>query len=338
MADITLHTSTHVPKVDQIIREIIGLVERRFPDRIRGYYLVGSYAVGEAVETSDIDIVVVFKGSFELEEKQPFAQILSKCNWMSPFAVDLTPVSEAMLLRVGGVRFQTASLFIYGEDIRAAVPKKPIEHHIRETMHDQFRLFARVRGNPPILRFPLKYPDPVGEFYGYDCRIMRTADGMCHPGIKDLVLNVLCPAWALILLKAGKYVGNGKKSDCGTQYRIWINDEWTALIEAIDEYCRKQWAYLVPEQSAQRQLLRSLCERALSFENYFLLQYKEYLLTQLQQVEPAIQLHYVKRLGQIIYPDEAVITTLEDLSNGSNAEIRQAVAETLSRYHNTPTT
>jgi predicted nucleotidyltransferase len=332
VADITLHTLTNVPKVDQIVREIISLVEDRFCDRIRGYYLVGSYAVGEAVVTSDLDMVVVFKGSFEPEEKQPFAQVLSKCNRISPLAVDLTPVGETMLFRIGGVRFQTASLLMYGEDIRAAVPKKPVENHIRETMHDQYRLLARVRGNPPILRFPLDYPDPAGEFYGYDCRLMRTPDGVSHPGIKDLVLNVLCPAEALILLKAGKYVGNGKKSECGTQYRIWINDEWTAFVEAIDEYCRKRWAYLVPEERAHRQQLRSLCERALEFENHFLVQYKEYLLAQLGQVEPFIQLHYVKRLGQLIYPDEAIVTALHDLGNSSNPEIRQAVAETLQRY------
>ncbi|HEY9633002.1 MAG TPA: nucleotidyltransferase domain-containing protein [Coleofasciculaceae cyanobacterium] len=332
MADITLCTSTTVPKVDQIVREIINLVECYFRDRIRGYYLVGSYALGEAVATSDLDMVVVFKDSFKPEEKKPFAQVLFKCNHISPLHIDLTPVGEAMLFRVGGVRFQKASLLMYGEDIRAAVPIKPIENHIRETMHDQYRLFARVRGNPSVLTFPLDYPDPDGEFYGYDCRLMRTADGMQHPGIKDLVLNVLCPATALVLLKAGKYVGNGKRSDCGTQYRVWINDEWTAFIEAVDEYCRKRWTYLVPEDKARRQLLRSLCERALGFENHFLMQYKDYLLTQLRQVEPFIQLHYVKRLGQLLYPDQAVIAALQDVGNSSNPEIRQAVSQTLRKY------
>jgi predicted nucleotidyltransferase len=337
MADITLRTSTNVPQVDQIVCEIIDVVEQCFPDRIRGYYLVGSYAVGEALATSDIDMVVVFKGSFQPEEKQPFAQVLFQCKDISPLDVDLTPVGEVQLFRVGGVKFQTASLLMYGEDIRDAVPKKPVEDHIRDSMHTPYHLYARVRGNPPMLTFPLDYPDPTGKFYGYDCRLMRTADGASHPGIKELVLIVLCSAEALILLKAGKYVGNGRKSDCGTQYRIWINDEWTAFIEAIDEYCHKRWAYLVPQEIAQQQLLRSLCERALAFENHFLVQYKEYLLTQLLQVEPFIQLHYVKRLGQLIYPDHEVVSALQEVGNNSNAKLQQAVAETLQRYQNRAT-
>lgn len=334
MVNIILHTSTNVPQVDQIVCKIIDWVEQHFPDRIRGYYLVGSYAVGEAVATSDIDMVVVFKGSFESEDKQLFAQVLFQCKEMSPLDIDLTPVGEAQLFHVGGVKFQTASLLMYGEDIRAAVPKKPIEDHIRDSMHTPYHLFARVRGNPPMLNFPLDYPDPSGEFYGYDSRLMRTADGASHPGIKELVLIVLCSAEALIWLKAGKYVGNGRKSDCGTQYRIWINDEWTAFIEAIDEYCRKRWAYLVPQDTAQRQLLRSLCDRALAFENHFLAQYKEYVLAHLPQEKPFVQLHYVKRLGQLIYPDGTVVDALQEIAKNSNAEIQHAVAETLRRITN----
>jgi predicted nucleotidyltransferase len=329
---LTLINTTGIPHIDRILREIISWVECRLRDRIRGYYLVGSYAVGEAVITSDLDMVVVFKGSLDPEEKQQFTPIKDECQQFSSLAIDLTPMGEADLFRVGGVRFQTASLLMYGEDIRAAVPQKPVEDHIRDGMHFQYRLFARVRGNPEVLAFPLDYPDPEGEFYGYDWRQIRTADGTSHAGIKDLALNVLCPAEALTLLKARRYVGTGRKSDISTQYRLWINDEWTTLVEAIDEYCRKRWAYLVPEASDQRQQLRALCERALGFENHFLAQYKEYLLAQLPQAEPFVQLHYVKRLGQLVYPDRAVVTTLQALENSSNAEIRLAIAETLRRY------
>ncbi len=333
MADITLCASTHIPMIDRILREIIEVVERHLPGRIRGYYLVGSYAVGEAVATSDIDMLVVFKNSLDSEEKQRFAPIVEECKPLSPVAVDLTPVGEAQLFRVGGVRFQTASLLMYGEDIRAAVPKKPIEAHIRDSMYAQYRLLARVRGNPPILTFPLDYPDPTGEFYGYDCRQMCLLDGTSHAGIKDLVLNVLCPAEALILLKAGNYVVGGNwKSECVTQYRIWINDEWTELVQAMNEFCRKQWAYLVPAAAADRQYLRRLCEQALGFENHFLARYKEYLLNVLPQEEPFIQLHYVKQLGQLIYPDDAIAATLKALGKSDNAELQQAVAETLQRY------
>jgi Nucleotidyltransferase domain len=71
-AMIALASSTGQPQIDEIIRGIIGLFETVFPGRIRGCYLVGSYADGSAVALSDIDLRVVFKEGFadSAEEEQ----------------------------------------------------------------------------------------------------------------------------------------------------------------------------------------------------------------------------------------------------------------------------
>ncbi|MDZ8186436.1 MAG: nucleotidyltransferase domain-containing protein [Nostoc sp. ChiSLP02] len=334
MTNIALVDSSDIPDIDQIICEIINLGESFFCGRVRGYYLVGSYAVGEAVETSDLDIVVVFKEQQTLLEKQRFASFKQECERYSALAVDLIPLDEAHLFSVGGVRFQTASKLIYGEDIRFAVPKKPVEDHIRDSMFGQYRLFARLRGNPPCLTFPLDYPSPVGEFYGYDGRMMYLRDRTTQIGIKDLVINVLSPAEALILLKTGNYFGSGSwKRVCAEFYRIWINDEWTFLVESVYEYCCKQWAYLVPESSDSRELLRSLCQQALGFENHFLQCYKQYVIQQLPYEKPFVQLHYVKQLGQLIYPnDDEIIAVLKQLRHSANSELQQALTQTLHCY------
>ena len=69
-------------------------------------------------------------------------------------------------------------------------------------MHGQYALFARIRSNPDHLGLPLDYPNPEGEFYGYNWRPVQLFKGVRCPGIKDLALNVLLPAEALILLQA----------------------------------------------------------------------------------------------------------------------------------------
>ncbi|MBW4561375.1 MAG: nucleotidyltransferase domain-containing protein [Mojavia pulchra JT2-VF2] len=331
MTNIALLNSTNFPKIDQIISEIIKLGDYHFFKRIRGYYLVGSYAVGEAVATSDIDIVIVFKDKQTPEEKQRFTSYKQECQQQCPFALDLIPVDEAQLLSVGGVKFQTASLLMYGEDIRDSVPLKAVAGHIRDSMFGQYRLFAQLRGNPPQLTFPLGYPDPVGEFYGYDRRLMHLRDGASQKGIKDLVINVLSPADALILHKTGKYIGTGSwKRNCATQYRIWINDQWTELVEQIYEYCCRRWAYLIPKATGDRQLLHHLCKQALGFENHFLECYRSYLLEKLPQSQPFEQLQYVKQLGQLIYPgDRKLVTVLQELAQNGNPELQQAAVQTL---------
>lgn len=339
MTNIALLDSTDCPNIDKIICEIINLCETHFCGRIRGYYLVGSYAVGEAVETSDIDMVLVFKEKQTLWEKQTFASLKLECQKQFTLAVDLIPLDEKQLLSVGGVRFKTASKLMYKEDIRPCVPQKPVEDHIRDSMFGQYRLFARLRGNPSRLIFPLEYPDPKGEFYGYDRRLMYLRDGTSRRGIKDLVINILCPAEALILLEAGKYFVSGSwKRACAEYYRIWINDEWTLLVESVYKYCCRQWAYLVPETRESQQILRRLCQQALGFENHFLQLYKQYVLQQLPQSEPFIQLHYVKQLGQLIYPDDdEIVTVLRELRHIANSELQQALTQTFHYYGQTDT-
>lgn len=61
MRTISLIESTGRPEIDQIAEGIIEVYEETFPNRIRSYYLVGSWADASAVLLSDIDIRVVFK-------------------------------------------------------------------------------------------------------------------------------------------------------------------------------------------------------------------------------------------------------------------------------------
>jgi predicted nucleotidyltransferase len=330
VTEIALLTTTGFAQVDQVVREIIGLVEPKFAGRVRGYYLVGSYAVGEPLAASDIDLIILFKGELEPAEHQQFGAIRDQCRQISPIALDLALESEARLLRVGGVWFQTASLLMYGEDVRARIPRKPVADHMRDLMHSTYPLLARVRGSPEILTFPLDYPDPAGVLYGYDHRYRDAVDSR-RTVTKDLVTNVLAAANALTLLQAGQYAGSGKKSDIPRQYRIWVGDEWAGLVDQVFESCRGRWGYLMPEDTADRDTLRGLCQQALRFENRYLARFKDFLLEELRHSNEGTQLFAARRLGEIIYRDAAVVAALEDAGRHGDAELRQVVDQTLRR-------
>lgn len=78
MTGISLLHSTNHQKVDQILQGIISLYEMVFPGRIRGYYLVGSYADGSATPTSDIDLQIWFKEGFIDQEEKDKARLTSQ--------------------------------------------------------------------------------------------------------------------------------------------------------------------------------------------------------------------------------------------------------------------
>ena len=67
------------PSIDTVLSHIVERYEAQFPGRIRACYLTGSYAEGNAVEWSDIDVYVLFKDAFVSEEEAP-----RQSNWSFP--------------------------------------------------------------------------------------------------------------------------------------------------------------------------------------------------------------------------------------------------------------
>jgi hypothetical protein len=66
----------------------------------------------------------------------------------------------------------------------------------------------------------------VGEFFGYDHRPMRLANGSFEPSTRDLFRATGWAATALIAWRAGRYVA--RKSECHRLYQQFIGDEWAA--------------------------------------------------------------------------------------------------------------
>jgi len=282
---IALHTSTGNLRTDRMLQGIIGLCELAFPDRIHSYYLTGSYADGSAVPASDIDMYVLFKDDFRsrYEERQAW-QIDTNCELLLSKRLDIVPWSAARVIHYGITEvkqvslFKIGSVFLYGTDIREEIVLPPLEQYVRAAMHDPLRLMARLRQNANHLTFPLTYPDAEAPFYGYD-RPMYTGEAVDPVGTEDLMLLLTRIAAAVLALEAGQYVRN--KHDTIRAYRVHINDQWTALLEEVNEYCRMQWHYRIPTEETDRRRLRNLCQQIVAFENAFLTHYKAFLLAEL---------------------------------------------------------
>ena len=294
MQNIPLLNSTGNQRVDNILRGVIGIFETVFPDRIRGYYLVGSYADGTAISTSDIDMKILFKNRFRDNiERKNSQQICEYCfGLISPIAGDVTAKDEETAFSTSTLqlRIKAGSLLVYGEDIRDQISLPPLDQSIRDVM---FRAYVfcftdRLRPNLKARVYPLDYPDPSDEFYGY------TYKG----GTTVFISVVSAVATAIVASKAKKYVFT--KNDSLKLYKKYINDEWTVLLEAASEKIRKQWEYQIPENRDERQQLREICRQALAFENHFLIIYKDFLLTELRDAEDKDKLLAVKRLGEIM--------------------------------------
>ncbi len=311
MNEIRLVSTTGDAGVDTLLRQIVARFEVAFPGRVRGYYVLGSYGDASNVLTSDLDLDIIFKEVFA--GKRERAQAYDLCADLqarTDIELDLDAGDEETLRGGLSPNLKLASQCIYGDDIREQFPLIPLVTWTRDRMHSSYYRLGSLFGRTAPVRVPLTYPDPAGEFFGYDRRPMRLADGSLEPGARDLIRATGWAATALLAWRAGRYVA--RKSDCHRLYQALIGDEWAPLLRAIYEDCRQRWHYRIPTDPGDRALLRQLCARTLDFENAFLANYKTYLLGELRGADTEGRRFARETLARMPFDDTEVMRATEE--------------------------
>src|SRR5215472_15392949 len=180
------------PSIDHRLSHIVERYETHFPGRIGACYLTGSYAEGNAVEWSDIDVYVLFKDAFVSEEAAQ-AELLGRALApLTPLRLDLHAESEQSQDSLPGflrAAVKQTSVLLYGEDTRERMSLPGREEYTRDAtaVALQFLLWLHQAEN---ITYPLAYPDPDGAFFGYD-QLQVLSDSSerakARPGIRLLV-------------------------------------------------------------------------------------------------------------------------------------------------------
>jgi hypothetical protein len=302
---LSLVTSSGSQPADQALCALIDTFETRFPGRIKAYYVEGSHADRSAIATSDIDLVLIFKDRFvDRAERSAARQVGADYASVSACELDLEIIDEQQAVRSAFPTLKLASMLLYGEDIRERLALMPIVEWTRDRMHAAYWLMVKVFNRPPMVRYPLGYPQPDQEFFGYDQRMMQLPDGAQVRCTRDLVRVTGWAATALIALKTGTYVV--RKRDCHLRYHELIGDEWSNLLREIYERCNGNWHYRIPAALSDRRALREICARTLEFENHFLRAFKSFVLAELRGDDAESKRAAIGLLGQIPYDDDEV--------------------------------
>ncbi len=297
MEPFTLSTSTGNQQVDEILRGTIGILETVFPERIRAYYLHGSFANETGISTSDIDLFLIPKGAFTPEERQKMQRIMHFSAFLSPFMVEMMAIDEHILLQHGHFRIKHASRLLWGTEIREQVPEQTLDDYLRLYASFPFLYISSMLRTTETVTLPLAYPQSTSEFYGYDQQQLPPGNTEQH-NIKKLVTSCCWIATILIAWNCGKTVPGKRESV--SMYEEFVHDEWGPFLAEMYELGNQRWHYLVPSDTAERQQLRDLCARTLAFENHYLHRYQRYLQTELEKDE-ASNLSATRQLSKILF-------------------------------------
>jgi hypothetical protein len=298
MVTIQLANPTGNSRVDECLRAYIALIEAIFPRRMRAYYLLGSYADNTAVPTSDVDLFVVSKESLDSAEHGLYGHIAHQCSLLAGILFQSGVVDEAHL---GGLPDLAISrLFVFGDDIGDRIPPLQPSDSARKALSSAVHVLCELHDQPPPLAVPLPYPDPEGEFFGYERNGMPAPGGWNGPGTKKLINAVSMAAGALVAIQSGQAVM--RRSDCVAMYRIQVGDVWSDFVEQVCAFRTPDTGYAMPVDGDQRKRLRRLCAEMPAFENHFFRNYREYLLAQVDSLDDVQKRWAVEQLAAVKFP------------------------------------
>jgi hypothetical protein len=271
---VNLRATTRSAQVDEIIADVVSAFASAMSGEVRGFYVAGSYAEGAPVSGSDIDLIAVLRKNSDEKLAQRVAEA---CVARSPIRLDLVALTaEALAEQFMPLvpAFKMGTLLVAGEDVRDEFVFPPLDAYGAAWADRARRFMARIRRiEVEGVRSSVGYPDPAGEFFGYDrATIVEWYPPNTTQSTKELVAIVGSAATSLVALRGGAYVAT--KGKCAPLYADRVGDEWTDLVSEVHAFCRERLGYGIPETADERRTLKAICARVLAFEQHALLAFE----------------------------------------------------------------
>lgn len=271
---------------EAVIAVVAELLARELGADLRSIYLTGSRAAAAEIATSDLDLCLVLAGRVPMSARAPIRELVVEINRASPVSCDAVLVDEAQL-EPGLTPYLQCRRLLAGPDVllgRPLLPKPGVMLHFATLGLYSVRA---VRGHCKELPYPLTYPEPDGEFFGYDRFGVRLPGGGYRTGWSSLVNLVLTLATFRLAWLADVYTP-AKRITVAEYPRHLPNDPWLDLVAGVASMRRWGGADAPPGAAADRARVAAWCEAAVRFENEFLDTVIEHLPEWLPADEPEV--------------------------------------------------
>lgn len=223
-------------------------------------YVVGSFAHGNGIAASDLDMIAVFPAEPSPEQLQRLWQVRDALREKHGVDLDLQPRAWPRL-KHGGLGVKREGRLVCGRDIRGEIEELTPDEIRRQAPQTALRFIQQLRPGEALTAATLAYPNAADEFKGYVdyAHRMRPLAPLLSPSFI---------ATARIAQAAGILITN--KHELPAAYQAHVGDRFAPFVRDLLALCRDRWGYQIPENAAERHRLVQLCETALEFERDFL--------------------------------------------------------------------
>ncbi|PCJ56935.1 MAG: hypothetical protein COA79_17505 [Planctomycetota bacterium] len=241
-----------------IIDTIVKICIKQYGNKIVSIYVVGSFSRGDSIDTSDLDLKIIFEDDVELDEIG-YWEFVRDVKFRIHENIDLSPqwISK---IKEWGVGIKYDGKLLYGKDIRNEIKDPEICEYIKKLKSISKQFSKKMRGLNEIDYRNLKYPDEKDEFYGY----IRYEDKF----------KQLSRLFSLSFISTAKIAIHGNvivksKRTIPELYVKHVDDAFNGWVKNLFYICRDQWHYRIPENNIDRIKLKDICSKALDFEKDF---------------------------------------------------------------------
>ena len=259
-----LQFKTGKKNADSALRAIAIAFGDAFPNHPHGCFVLGSYAKGTARDSSDLDVIVVFRHRLTDESKKQTGHLVDRLKATLNVEVDIGVCSIDDCPPVWSVCLRAGQLFS-GLDMHPPLPE--MEDYVTALINDVVSLIRGLRPEQNVGSL-VDYPNADLPLYGYEAKPLRDSAGRWAPSTKALSMITCWGATALLALHTGTYTTS--KDEVIDLYGELIADDWTELLTAVDHLCRRELSYAIPPSQEANRRLRALAGRVLRFENHLL--------------------------------------------------------------------
>lgn len=241
-------------------------------DILKSVYLCGSRARGDSVHGSDLDVVVIVDGLKDESVRQKVAQTRQRLGRLLPVHVDAFVLDRSMLSL--GIRpDMKESTLCFGQPLLEST--RVLEGVDLEYYYAKSAVLkiCKVRGfQGASLPHPLTYPDPTGEFFGYDRYGRMDKAGAWQPGM-EIFLNMIAAVATYRLFTLGG-APTRSKLEAIQRYEALEQDPWRAWVKSTYSLCRGREVAELRADPASRAALTEVCRSALAYETQFIELYR----------------------------------------------------------------
>jgi predicted nucleotidyltransferase len=311
------------------LASVFDELQQRFPGCVIAGCLFGSQVEATAVEASDIDVCIIADvrdTSTTIEDIKLAVQAAGSEHRLP--RLDVIVLERHQLLSQGHYRIKACSQWVFGDDIRGAMPELPFPVYLRTYVQAPVVYIVNVLRQADHVVTPVTVPDPAGRFLGYDVdRFPPTMEPI--PNIHALVSTACWIASLLVSFATGQPIPS--KHVAVTRYRTQVGDEWARFVDELYHFGKHTVGYLVPETTEHQQRLSRLCGQMVAFENHFLVRYREYLLAELQETERAARIVAAQRFKEVRYVDDDTRGVLQQAArrHTHDPELRDTILDAL---------